>query len=94
MATSSVQKDVSSFKTAPVVRPLIPAPTSLPPAISSDVTQIERHEKVSEVKSKFKDVFSVNTDCEDFLVNLDEYSDEVNVKGRLHTPDAIKFFEH
>ena len=95
-ATTSARKDVLSSKIAPVVRPRIPVPTSLPPtpAVSSDVTQCERNEKISEVQSKFKDVFSVNTNCEDFLVNLNEYSDEVNVKGRLHTPDAIKFFEH
>ena len=91
--TPSVPKDESSTPIAQAAPLLIPVRTSPPLTNSSDVSQIRRDEKAEEVKTKFHDVFAVNTDCERFFANLDEYSDEVNVKGRLHT-DAKKFFEH
>ena len=61
--------------------------------LESDVTLTERKDSSADVKNKFSDIFSVNNDCDRFPVDLDNFRDDVNVKGRLQRPSSIKFFE-
>ena len=60
---------------------------------SSDVTLREREEQRSSIKTKYKEVFEVNANCERFAADIDNYSDEINVKGRLHMPSSIEFYK-
>ena len=38
-------------------------------------------------------MFEVQSTCNNFSVDLDSFSDEIEVAGRLHLPESIKFFE-
>ena len=63
------------------------------PAQTIDVTLGQRADQVEETKKKFADVFKVYGACEDISVDVESFDDTVNVKGRLHLPESIKFFE-
>ena len=46
-----------------------------------------------QTKDKFSDIQEVYVNCDEFPVNLASFSDTINVKGRLHLPESIQFFE-
>ena len=56
------------------------------------MTQAERVDFSRKIRSKYQDVFKVNSGCNKFCIDPDNFSDEVNVKGRLHLPSSIEFF--
>ena len=82
--------------------PLLPDTTPLPPVLTTarrqvaettDVSMIDRNESLSETKSKFADIQKVYSGCENFPVDLSNYDDSINVKGRLNLPKSIQFFQ-
>ena len=71
--------------------PILPAPQPLSLAI--DVTTRDREADAAETKEKFSDIWKVNNNCDRIPVDISSYDENVNVKGRLHLPQSIKFFE-
>ena len=97
---TSVAPSQRSGSSTPTVHRELPRPLvlTLPrdqpnEAASEDVTQKERHDQGVNVRRKFDDIFKVKTNCDRFSVNLENFDDSVNVKGRLHLPSSIEFFE-
>ena len=43
-------------------------------------------------KDKFADIQKVFYGCDNFPVDIDAFTDTINVKGRLHLPESIEFF--
>ena len=76
-----------------MVSNLVPPTLHPDPRPEIDVTQQERSEAMQQTKDKFTDIQEVYANCDEFPVNLASFSDTINVKGRLHLPESIKFFE-
>ena len=57
------------------------------------MTAVERAEFAGKVRIKHSEVFEVKSNCNDFPVDVESYNDETNVKGRLHLPDSIRFYQ-
>ena len=53
---------------------------------------VERISQMTETFSKFDDVYKVYDNCDSFPVDLSNFDDSINVKGRLHRPESIQFF--
>ena len=62
-------------------------------APETDVTLAEHSEFAKEVRRKHFDVFEVKSNCDNFPVDITSYTDNVNVKSRLHLPSSIQFYE-
>ena len=78
----------------PETRTSLPPPVPPPaPTPESDVTLSERCDQIAETKQKFSDVFKVDESCDSFPVDLSTFDNTINVKGRLHLPASIEFFE-
>ena len=76
--------------TIPVSGPLTLPHPQMP---EFDVTQQDRSDAMSRTKDRFEDIQKVYKNCDEFPVDLDSFSDTINVKGRLNLPDSIKYFE-
>ena len=63
------------------------------PMAEIDVTLQERKDAMNQTKDKFSDIMEVYDSCDEFPVDLESFSDTINVRGRLHLPESIKFFE-
>ena len=97
MDTGAETFDVPSAKSptqtdhqAPPLPATLPRP---PPQPHNDVSLMARQSFNNDVKCKYTDIFKVSANCDKFTANLDLYDDTVNVKGRLHLPSSIAFFE-
>ena len=71
----------------------VPPTSTRPPMPESDVTQQDRSDAITWTKDKFEDIQKVYNNCDEFSVDPESFSDTINVKGRLHLPDSIRFFE-
>ena len=59
------------------------------------VANIERAEKSGATKAKFEDILNVSnvTDCQNISIDLDSFSDDINVNGSLCKPESVQFFK-
>ena len=57
-----------------------------------NVADSARIEKASSIKNKFSDIIQVNADCESIDVDLENYTDDVNVAASLSKPASVEFF--
>ena len=76
-----------------VAMEVVPATTTTRPIPTDDVTLIERDDQREAVRSQFEDIHKVYQDCDSIAVDVESFDDTINVKGRLHLPESIAFFE-
>ena len=92
---TQIATPVTQMEPVPALTSHLPQTTPLraqPTPAAIDVTLKERSDQMDETKKKFPDIFQVEANCEKYPVDLDLYDDSVNVNGRLHLPESIKFF--
>ena len=58
-----------------------------------DVSLKERRIKDVKVRDDFEDVFRVRSNCESFIADLSNYTDEVDLAGSLSLQSSVLFFE-
>ena len=76
----------------PPPHPAPPPPPPPPPTTTPDVTITERDDLMEETSQKFQDIYKVYSGCDKISVDLSQFDETVNVKGRLSRPESIQFF--